>query len=135
MRQSKKLWLSLLFSCWLVLCGSVSVEAAYTVTDQQLTQLETVFSQLKNKQQKQQEILNQQAQQLTMLKNQLTESQTAIENSQKQLTASENSLKKANESLKKSAEEAKRTQKRLERQRNTWAAIAAITVGAAIARG
>ena len=135
MKRQKRFWLSLLFSFWLVLCGSVSVGATYTVTDQQLTQLETVFSQLREQQRRQEEILNQQKNQIEMLGNQLAESQTAMENSKKQLQVSENSLAEANQSLQKSAEEAKRTQKRLERQRDIWATIAAITVGAAIARG
>lgn len=135
MKRQKRSWLSLLLSLLLLFFGSGCAEAAYTVTDQQLTQLETVFSQLKEQQLRQEEILNQQKNQIEMLRNQLAESQTAMENSRKQLQVSENSLAEANQSLQKSAEEAKRTQKRLERQRDIWATIAAITVGAAIARG
>ena len=134
MKQQKRFWLSLLLSLLLLFFGSGCAEAAYTVTDQQLTQLETVFSQLKEQQRRQEEILNRQKNQIEMLGNQLAESQTAMENSKKQLQVSENSLAEANQSLQKSAEEAKRTQKRLERQRDIWATIAAITVGAAIAR-
>lgn len=135
MKQQKKFWLSLLFSFWLVLCGSVSVGAAYTVTEDQLMQLETVFSQLDSKQQKQQEILDQQKNQLMKLQEQLMKSKEEISSSKKSVETLQTSLTRANESLQKSEEENKRAQKRLERQRNIWAVIAAVTVGAAIARG
>lgn len=135
MKRQKKFWLSLLLSLLLLFFGSGCAEAAYTVTDQQLTQLETVFSQLREQQRRQEEILNRQKNQIEMLGNQLAESQTAMENSKKQLQVSENSLAEANQSLQKSEEGNKRAQKRLERQRNIWAVIAAVTVGAAIARG
>lgn len=126
MKQQKRFWLSLLLSLLLLFFGSGCAEAAYTVTEDQLMQLETVFSQLRDQQRRQEEILNQQKNQIEMLGNQLAESQTAMENSKKQLQVSENSLAEANQLLQQSAEEAKRTQKRLERQRNTWAFAAII---------
>ena len=126
MKRQKRFFLSLLFSSCLVLYGSVSAEAAYTVTEDQLTQLEEVFYQLKNKQSQQETLLNQQESQIGMLKEQLNESQTAIENSQESMKKLRESLNEANQSLQQSAEEAKKTQKRLERQRNTWAFAAII---------
>ena len=126
MKILKKVQLSLLLSLLLLFFGSGCAEAAYTVTDQQLTQLEEVFYQLKNKQSQQETLLNQQESQIGMLKKQLNESQTAIENSQESMKKLRESLNEANQSLQKSAEEAKRTQKRLERQRNTWAFAAII---------
>lgn len=134
MKRQKRFWLSLLFSFWLVLCGSASVGAAYTVTEDQLTQLEIVFSQLDSKQQKQQEILDQQKNQLMKLQEQLMKSKEEISSSKKSVETLQTSLAVANESLQKSAEEAKRTQKRLERQRNTWAALAAVFLGGFICR-
>ena len=135
MKRQKRFWLSLLLSLLLLFFGSGCAEAAYTVTDQQLTQLEEVFYQLKNKQSQQETLLNQQESQIGMLKKQLNESQTAIENSQESMKKLRESLNEANQSLQQSEEENKRAQKRLERQRNIWAVIAAVTVGAAIARG
>ena len=92
MKILKKVQLSLLLSLLLLFFGSGCAEAAYTVTDQQLTQLETVFSQLREQQRRQEEILNLQKNQIEMLRSQLEESQTAMENSKKQLQVSENSL-------------------------------------------
>lgn len=135
MKILKKVQLSLLLSLLLLFFGSGCAEAAYTVTEDQLTQLEIVFSQLDSKQQKQQEILDQQKNQLMKLQEQLMKSKEEISSSKKSVETLQTSLAVANESLQKSAEEAKRTQKRLERQRDIWATIAAITVGAAIARG
>ena len=43
-------------------------------------------------------------------------------------------LKEANQSLAKYASSAKKTKQRLERQRDLWAILAVITVGAAVAR-
>lgn len=101
----------------LALCFSAPVtgwaeEPTYTVTETQLTQLESIFQQLKTQQQ-------QQAQQIKTLKTQLTASENQIRQSQ-------TSLQKANQSLQESAEEAKRTHDRLERQRDTWAAAAVL---------
>ena len=134
MKRQKKFWLSLLLSLLLLFFGSGCAEAAYTVTDQQLTQLEIVFSQLDSKQQKQQEILDQQKNQLMKLQEQLMKSKEEISSSKKSVETLQTSLAVANESLQKSAEEAKRTQKRLERQRNTWAALAAVFLGGFICR-
>ena len=113
-----------LFIFALLLCFSVPVTGwaadTYQMTETELTQLEDIFNQLRTAQQ-------QQEQQIETLKNQLTESAKKIEQSQI-------SLDKANQSLAKSAEENKRNQKRLERQRNTWASFAVIVLGASIVR-
>ena len=130
MTRGKKFFARLLLSLSLfaspLFCGSASAEETYQMTEDQLTQLEEVFDQLKNKQSQQETLLNQQESQIGMLKKQLNESQTAIENSQESMKKLRESLNEANQSLQQSAEEAKRTQKRLERQRNTWAFAAII---------
>lgn len=138
MTRGKKFFARLLLSLSLfaspLFCGSASAEETYQMTEDQLTQLEEVFDQLKNKQSQQDTLLNQQESQIGMLKKQLNESQTAIENSQESMKKLRESLNEANQSLQQSAEENKRTQKRLERQRNTWAAIAAVFLGGFICR-
>lgn len=121
MRLKKVLYcasLVFLFSCPVTGLAAVP-EKTYQISEEQLTQLETVFQNLKVAQ-------NEQEQQIEMLKSQLIESETAIRQS-------ETLLQKANESLKESAAEAKMEHDRLERQRNMWAAFALIAVGAAIA--
>lgn len=107
-----------LFSCP-VTGLAAEPEKTYQISEEQLTQLETVFQNLKV-------VQNEQEQQIKMLKSQLIESETAIRQS-------ETSLQKANRSLQESAAEAKREHDRLERQRNMWAAFALIAVGAVIA--
>lgn len=108
-------WKKVLYAVLLAFLFSAPVtgadaEPTYQITEAELTQLETVFQQLKTVQQKQEK-------QIDALKIQLTESEAAIKQS-------ETSLTRANESLKVSADEAKRTQQRIERQRDTWAAAA-----------
>lgn len=115
--------------------GYATVTAAeYTVTEEQLTALEQVFSELKTQQEKQKSLLTEQKTQIETLSNQLKESQTQIENSKRLLIETRTQLEEANKSLKQSALSAKETKERLERQRDTWAIFAAITVGMAIAR-
>ena len=118
MQLKRVLYILLLACCFSVPVTGWAAEPSYTVTETQLTQLETIFRQLKTQQQEQ-------VQQIETLKTQLTASETAIKQSQ-------TSLSKANQSLQVSAAEAKRTRDRLERQRNTWAVFAIIAVGAAI---
>lgn len=107
----------ILYTLLLACCFSVPVtgwaeEPTYQVTAAQLTQLESIFQQLRTAQ-------TEQAQQIKTLKTQLTASENQIRQSQ-------TSLQKANQSLQESAEEAKRTHDRLERQRDTWAAAAVL---------
>lgn len=63
------------------------------------------------------------------LSTQLKTSQMEIENSRLEVKALQTLLDVANEFLQNSAQEAKRTQKRIKRQRDTWAVVAAIILG------
>lgn len=105
----------------------------YTMTEQELTELSTIFVQLDSKQKQQQDLLAKQEKQLKMLQEQLKTSNEEISSSQRSVEALKDSLTKANRSLQESAAEAKRKNDRLQRQRDTWAAFAVIAVGAAIA--
>ena len=108
--------------------------ADYTVTEEPLQGLEHVFSELKSEQGTQQKLLTDQKAQIETLKNQLKTSDEEMKKSAKALKEADQRLKEANQSLAKSADNAKRTKQRLERQRDLWAILAAITVGAAVAR-
>lgn len=113
----------ILYTLLLACCFSPPVtgwaeEPTYQITAAQLTQLESIFQQLRTAQ-------TEQEQQIETLRIQLTESETAIRQSQ-------DSLQKANQSLQESAEEAKRTHDRLERQRDTWASMAVLILGVAV---
>ena len=123
--------LSLLFC--LSLPASISA-AEYMITEEQLTSLEQVFSELRSEQETQQKLLTGQKAQIETLKNQLKTSDEEMKKSAKALNEAETQLAEANQSLAKYADNAKRTKQRLERQRDLWAILAAITVGAAVAR-
>lgn len=123
--------LSLLFALSL---PAGALGADYTVTEEQLTSLEQVFQELKTEQETQQKLLTGQKAQIEMLKNQLKTSDAEMKKSAKALKEAETQLAEANQSLAKYADNAKRTKQRLERQRDLWAILAAITVGAAVAR-
>lgn len=115
----------ILYTLLLACCFSAPVtgwaeEPTYQVTAAQLTQLESIFQQLRTAQ-------TEQAKQIETLRVQLTASETAIRQSQ-------DSLQKANQSLQESAEEAKRTHDRLERQRDTWALLSALAIGVALTK-
>ena len=118
MRLKKVFYIFVLLSLFSVPGTGWAADPMYTVTEQELTQLEGIFNQLKTRQQEQ-------AQQIETLKTQLTQSEQEIKRSQ-------DSLNKANQSLQQSAEETKRTHDRLERQRDTWAVVAAIVLGVAV---
>lgn len=119
----------------LLLCFSASgtgwAADQYTMTAQELGQLETIFSQLSSKQAEQQRLLTEQKTQLETLSTQLTTSQMEIESSRKEVETLQDSLSKANRSLRASAEEQKRAHDRLERQRDTWAVAAVLALGIA----
>lgn len=108
--------------------------ADYTVTEEQLASLETVFSELKAEQETQQTLLIEQQERIDRLSKQLKTSDVELQNSKNQLTKAQEQLREANASLKQYADNARRTENRLKRQRDTWAIFAAITVGMAIAR-
>lgn len=115
--------------------GYATVTAAeYTVTEEQLASLEQVFSELRSEQETQQTLLTGQKAQIETLKNQLKTSDAEMKKSAKALKEADQRLKEANQSLAKYADSAKRTKQRLERQRDLWAILATITVGAAVAR-
>lgn len=133
MRLEEVLYIALLVCLFSV--PATGAEAAYQMTEQEMTQLEDIFNRLETKQKQQQALLNRQAEQLAKLNTQLKTSQTEIESSRKATVTLQNSLDAANESLQKSAQEAKRTQKRIERQRDTWAVVAAIVLGVSISNG
>ena len=123
--------LSLLFALSL---PAGALGADYTVTEEQLTSLEQVFSELRSEQETQQKLLTEQKAQIETLKDQLKTSDEEMKKSGKALKEADQRLKEANQSLEKYADNAKRTKQRLERQRDLWAIFAAITVGAAVAR-
>ena len=112
MRLKKVFYIFALLSLFSAPVTGWAEEPTYTVTETQLTQLESIFQQLRTAQ-------TEQEQQIETLRIQLTESETAIRQSQ-------TSLQKANQSLQESAEEAKRTRDRLKRQRIIWGCVGLI---------
>lgn len=118
------LLMSALLFCFSVPVTTSAQDPTYQITDQELETLSTIFTQLDSKQKRQETLLNQQEKQLETLNTQLKTSQTEIESSRKAVETLQTSLSEANESLQKSAAEAKNTQKRIERQRDTWAVAA-----------
>ena len=123
----------------LALCFSAPVtgwaeEPTYTVTEQELTELSTIFVKLDSKQKQQKELLDQQAEQLTTLQEQLEISKKQINSSQTEMQKLQTSLTAANQSLKESAAEAKRKNDRLERQRDTWALLSVLAIGVALTK-
>ena len=135
MRLKKVLYIALLVCLFSVPATGADAAMTYQVTAQEMTQLEDIFNQLDSRQKQQQKLLTEQEEQLAKLNTQLKTSQTEIESSRKATVTLQNSLDAANESLQKSAQEAKRTQKRIERQRDTWAVVAAIVLGVSISNG
>lgn len=111
-----------------------AAEPTYTMTETELTELETIFSRLKTQQEEQKNLLTTQQSQIETLKIQLKTSETQINNSKTQLKTVQEKLNAANKSLAEYASEVKRERQRLERQRDTWAVAAAIALGYAIAR-
>lgn len=135
MRLKRVLYTVLLVSLFSVPATGADAAMAYRMTAQEMTQLEDIFNQLDSRQKQQQKLLTEQEEQLAKLNTQLKTSQTEIEKSKKATATLQTSLTAANESLQKSADEAKRTQKRIERQRDTWAVVAAIVLGVSISNG
>ena len=133
-RTEKKLLLlalSLLFCYWLV-SGSTTAYASgtYTITEEELTQLETNLQKLEQLSSTQkteltrlQEQLTKSEQELALLKSQLATSST-------QLTQAQNSLQTANELLDKFAQEEKNKRLKIKAQRNGYliGMVAAILV-------
>lgn len=133
MRLKRVLYIVLLACLFSV--PATGAEAAYQMAAQEMTQLEDIFSQLSSRQTEQQGLLTKQKEQLTTLSTQLKTSKKEIKSSQQAVETLQTSLDAANQSLQASAAEAKRTQQRIERQRDTWAVVAAIILGISISNG
>lgn len=130
MRKSKRFWRRMLFVLLLPLLVSVcvSASAAYTITEAELTTLETNLMRLDE--------INQKSQlELTALKAELAESQKESKTLNKELIilreaskTQEKSLESANRSLREYAQEVKRTERRYKYQK----ALAWLLCGVAI---
>lgn len=128
---------AVLLSLWLspLLSGShAQAEAQYTISETDLTTLETSLNQLKIDSEKKDKLLIRQRTQLNeaqkqseIVNEQLKKSKTLNEQTQ-------NSLKIARESFNKYERKAERKVKIKARQRNMWIVISVAAVGAAISR-
>jgi hypothetical protein len=128
---------AVLLSLWLspLLSGSSArAEVQYTISETELTQLETSLNQLKIDSEKKDKLLIQQQTQLNEAQKQLEIVNEQLKKSKALNEATENSLKIARESFNKYEREAERKVKIKARQRNMWIVISAVAVGAAISR-
>ena len=128
---------TVLLSVWLspLFCGShAQAEAQYTISETDLTTLETSLNQLKIDSEKKDKLLIQQQTQLTEAQKQLKIANEQLKKSKVLNEATENSLKIARESFNKYEKEAERKIRIKTRQRNMWIVISAVAVGAAISR-
>ena len=128
---------AVLLSLWLSpsLSGShAQAEVQYTISETDLTTLETSLNQLKIDSEKKDKLLIQQQTQLTEAQKQLKIVNEQLKKSKVLNEATENSLKIARESFNKYEREAERKVKIKARQRNMWIVISAVAVGAAISR-
>ncbi len=126
---------AVLLSVWLspLFCGShAQAEAQYTISETDLTTLETSLNQLKIDSEKKDKLLIQQQTQLTEAQKQLKIANEQLKKSKVLNEATENSLKIARESFNKYEKEAERKIRIKTRQRNMWIVISAVAVGAAI---
>lgn len=136
--------LAVLLSVWLspLFCGlSVRAEVQYTISETDLTTLETNFQTQKVNSEKKDRLLIEQEKQLNEaeMKSAKAENELQIANEQiKKLKKSneqtQNSLEKANQYLKEYEREAERKVKIKTRQRNFWIVISVVAVGAAISQ-
>lgn len=136
--------LAVLLSLWLspLLSGShVQAEAQYTISETDLTTLETSLNQLKIDSEKKDRLSMEQEKQLNEaeMKSAKAENELQIANEQikklkKSNEVTENSLKKTRELFNEYEKEAERKVKIKARQRNMWIVISAVAVGAAISR-
>lgn len=125
--------LSLLLSP--LLSGShAQAEAQYTISETDLTTLETSLNQLKIDSEKKDKLLIQQQTQLNEAQKQLKTVNEQLKKSKVLNEATENSLKIARESFNKYEKKAERKIKIKTRQRNIWIAATVVAVGAAISR-
>lgn len=126
MRIKKVFYIFALLSLFSAPVTGWAEEPTYTVTEQELTELSTIFAQLDSRQKQQEALLTQQAEQLTTLRAQLETSKKQISSSQTEMQKLQTSLDAANQSLQTSAAEAKRTHDRLKRQRIIWGCVGLI---------
>ena len=128
---------AVLLSLWLspLLSGShAQAEVQYTISETDLTTLETSLNQLKIDSEKKDKLLIQQQTQLTEAQKQLKIVNEQLKKSKVLNEQTENSLKIARESFNEYEKEAERKVKIKTKQRNMWIVISAVTVGAAISR-
>lgn len=100
-------------------------EMMYSISETELTELETNLETLKSRNQERQKVLDEQATLLNQQRDEMKKLQTEIASSK---TASEEtlkSLKRANESLSELEEEARKKIRAKARQRNLWIVISA----------
>lgn len=128
---------AVLLSFWLspLLSGShVRAERVYTISETDLTTLETSLNQLKIDSEKKDKLLIQQQTQLTEAQKQLKIVNEQLKKSKVLNEQTENSLKIARESFNEYEKEAERKVKIKTKQRNMWIIVSAVAVGAAISR-
>lgn len=128
---------AVLLSLWLspLLSGShAQAEVQYTISETDLTTLETSLNQLKIDSEKKDKLLIQQQTQLTEAQKQLKIVNEQLKKSKVLNEQTENSLKIARESLNEYEKEAERKVKIKTKQRNMWIIVSAVAVGAAISR-
>lgn len=123
------LWLSPLLSG-----SSARAEVQYTISETDLTTLETSLNQLKIDSEKKDKLLIQQQTQLTEAQKQLKIVNEQLKKSKVLNEQTENSLKIARESFNEYEKEAERKVKIKTKQRNMWIIVSAVAVGAAISR-
>ena len=140
--QRKWLFLPLVLFLWLSAASTSQAEEMYQISENELTQLETNLQTLKAHSQERQKVLTEQAtllnqqketikkqaEELRRLKKEIVIAKTANEETQK-------SLLRANRFLTELEKEAQHKVQVKARQRNIWAAVAVIAVGAAISQG
>lgn len=127
-----------LLSFWLspLLFGSsTQAERVYTISETDLTTLETSLNQLKIDSEKKDKLLIRQQTQLNEAQKQLKIVNEQIKKSQALNEQTQNSLERANQYLKEYEREAERKIKIKTRQRNLWMVVSVVAVGAAISRG
>lgn len=136
--------LAVLLSVWLspLFCGlSVRAEVQYTISETDLTTLETNSQMQKVNSEKKDKLLIEQEKQLNEaeMKSAKAENELQIANEQikklkKSNEVTENSLKKTRELFNEYEKEAERKVKIKTRQRNFWIVISVVAVGEAISR-
>lgn len=136
--------LAVLLSVWLspLFCGSsVRAEVQYTISETDLTTLETNFQMQKVNSEKKDRLLIEQEKQLNEaeMKSAKAENELQIANEQikklkKSNEVTENSLKKTRELFNEYEKKTERKIRIKTRQRNMWIAATVVAVGAAISR-